>query len=264
MINLKKWQRVDDEFDEVVEQHAAKTPAKLWLYVFLHLFPGVVAWYAVYHWRIPLMDATGMNNRYANLTILATMAFVWHMGFPLLVLKVFERMTWREVWVFLGLHRIDIKGILTTFPLITLAFVVISFPYVKWVHPLIYGWLNQFDAIGIRDWHMLSIGYYDFPPLVLAFVFIGNFVGEEVYFRGFLQSKLSRLRYDWVVCAFLFEAYHVWQAPMNWAFFPIAPLIPFNILMKLRKSLYSAMLFHIFANLFWDGIVDQISVLLHV
>ncbi|MOA62724.1 hypothetical protein D3C78_1882290 [compost metagenome] len=49
----------------------------------------------------------------------------------------------------------------------------------------------------------------------------------------------------------LFQFYHMWQAPVNWAFIPLAVIIPCEILVRLRKSIYGAILFHIYINTLW-------------
>ena len=110
-------------------------------------------------------------------------------------------------------------------------------------------------AIATRDWHILEIGYYDFPLPVLVAVFIANFIGEEIYFRGYLLQKISGLRGDWAINSLLFQLYHVWQAPLNWAFAPAFLFIPLGILVKLRRSLYGAILFHVFVNLAWGSVL---------
>ncbi|CAH8247854.1 CPBP family intramembrane metalloprotease [Paenibacillus melissococcoides] len=58
--------------------------------------------------------------------------------------------------------------------------------------------------------------YFPWPLLLIGL--IGNFIGEEVYFRGYLLKKIGRLRFDWLILSILFQFYHMWQAPINWAF----------------------------------------------
>jgi len=60
-------------------------------------------------------------------------------------------------------------------------------------------------------------GLYAFPPFALLLLFIGNFLGEELYFRGYLMKKSSFLgRANWFINPFLFALYHLWQIPMTW------------------------------------------------
>lgn len=93
---------------------------------------------------------------------------------------------------------------------------------------------------------------------MLALIFFANFFGEEIYFRGYLLQKISGLKGDWAINSLLFQLYHVWQAPLNWAFAPVFFLIPYGILVKLRRSLYGAIVFHIFLNLAWGSSLNYV------
>ncbi len=251
--------RDDAEFDRVVERHRAQTPAAILFYLAMHLVPGVLAYIGIFHLREPLM-ALGLSNRWAQFAVLASMALGWHLGVPVLALRLHDRMSWREVAVFLGLHRLDVRGLLTVVPVITVLFTLLTAPYMAWVHPALYAWLNRIPAIAIPEWHIFEIGYYEFPLPVLVVVFIANFLGEELYFRGYLMQKINKLKVgrldvDWAANSLLFQLYHVWQAPMNWAFAPMFLLIPLGLLVKLRKSLYGAIVFHLFVNLAWGAVL---------
>lgn len=61
-------------------------------------------------------------------------------------------------------------------------------------------------------------------------LFIGNFVGEEVYYRGSLMKKTSFLRRaNWFVNLLLFAHYHLWQIPFTWP--SIGLVFAFGLLM---------------------------------
>ena len=82
----------------------------------------------------------------------------------------------------------------------------------------------------------------------MAFLFIGNFLGEELYFRGYLMKKTAFLgRWNWTVNSLLFALYHLWQIPQTWPL--IVMVLAFGLLMWLRKDLYVILLFHLFGNM---------------
>jgi membrane protease YdiL (CAAX protease family) len=91
-------------------------------------------------------------------------------------------------------------------------------------------------------------GLYDFPPIALLFLFIGNFLGEELYFRGYLMKKIAFLGSSaWIVNSALFALYHLWQIPQTW---PLAGLVlTVGLLMQLRKDIYVLIAFHLFMNM---------------
>jgi membrane protease YdiL (CAAX protease family) len=80
-------------------------------------------------------------------------------------------------------------------------------------------------------------------------------MGEEAYFRGFLLKRLGWLgpNGSWLASNALFCSYHLWQAPVNWAYLPVFFLLPFGFGMAWRKSLWVTILIHVLLNL---GAVD--------
>jgi len=82
-----------------------------------------------------------------------------------------------------------------------------------------------------------------FPAMALAVLAIGNFVGEELYFRGYLMKKSAFLgRANWVVNSVLFALYHLWQVQQTWPM--VGLVLSFGLLMALRKDLYVLIAFH--------------------
>jgi hypothetical protein len=225
-------------------------------YLVMGLLPGVLAYVGIWHLREPLMAALGVSSLYAQLSVLLLLTVGWHLTVPFLMLRFVDRLSWRDTVTFLGLRHLDLRGLLTVVPLVVGVFVVLSAPYFEYVQPPLYEWLNNHLPIAapMPAWHIYSIGYYVFPPAVLAVVIIGNFVGEEVYFHGYLLQKLdglriAGLRVHWMVVGALFQLYHVWQLPVNLAFLGLVPIVPFGILVMLRRSLYGSIGFHAFFNL---------------
>ncbi len=91
-------------------------------------------------------------------------------------------------------------------------------------------------------------GLYAFPPYALALFFLGNFLGEELYFRGYLMKKSSFLGpANWVLNPTCFALYHLWQIPFTWPL--IGLVLALGLLMRLRKDLYVLIAFHFFINM---------------
>ena len=247
--------REDPTFDGLVAAHRAKGRGQVAFYLLMHLIPGILAYFGLFWFREPLMNLTGISNRYVQFAVLGSMATGWHVFLTFALLRFADGLSFRESLKFLGLANPDLKGLFTVLPIVTVIFTLLSAPYMAWVHPPLFVYLDSFSAIAIRDWHILEIGYYEFPVPILALVFFANFVGEEIYFRGYLLQKISSLKGDWAINSLLFQLYHVWQAPLNWAFAPMFLIIPLGILVKLRRSLYGAIVFHVFINLAWGGLL---------
>lgn len=244
----------DPEYDSFLRKHEAKSGKQILFYLSFAVFPGVLAYLLIYPLRPLLMAVTGLSSHYVQFLVLAVMASGWHFLFPLFMLRFADKLTWKESLCYLGFRRENLKGLLLVLPLITLLFTALSLPYMKWVFPSLSSFLNSIPALHMGEWHIFIQGYYDFPWPLLLIGLIGNFIGEEVYFRGYLLKKIGRLRFDWLILSILFQFYHMWQAPMNWAFIPLAVIIPCEILVKLRKNIYGAILIHIFVNTIWGGI----------
>lgn len=244
----------DPEYDKFLRQHEAKSTKSVVFYLSCAVLPGFLAYLLIYPLRPYLMELTGLSSHYIQFLVLAVMASGWHILFPIFMLKFVDKLTWKQTFRYLGFRKADAKGLLVVLPVITVTFTLLSLPYMKWIFPPLSSFLDNLPALHMGEWHIYNQGYYDFPWPLLIIGLIGNFIGEELYFRGYLLKKIGRLPCDWLIISVLFQLYHMWQAPMNWAFIPLAVIIPCEILVKLRKNLYGAILFHIYINTLW-GVV---------
>jgi len=244
----------DPNYVHFVRKFEAKTKKEIAFYLFLGLLPGLFAYLFTYPLREPMMEWLGISAAYVQFFALAVMSIGWHLLVPFLMLRYKDRLSFKESLVYLGFARLDLKGLLIVFPILTILFTLISLPYMKYVFPPLFNWLNGFPAFHMGEWHIFNQGYYDFPLFLLLIGLVGNFIGEEIYFRGYLLRKVGRLRLDWLWIAIIFQFYHMWQIPMNWSFVPLAMFIPEEILVKLRKNIYGAILLHLFVNFVWGVI----------
>jgi membrane protease YdiL (CAAX protease family) len=163
---------------------------------------------------------TGWPARYVQYAWVLIITFGWHIFVPFMVLRYVDKLTLRESCAFLGLNRVDWRGLLTVLPIFMVGFAVISLPYVKCVAPVIEDWTKTIPLFRIPSYSIFQDtpeNIYSFPPIALLLLGIGNFLGEELYFRGYLMKKSAFLgEANWTVNSLLFGLYHVWQAQQTW------------------------------------------------
>ncbi|MDX2059833.1 MAG: CPBP family intramembrane glutamic endopeptidase [Gemmatimonadales bacterium] len=245
--------RPDPSYDAWVASHQSRTRRAQWVVVGLHLLPGLFGLVSVKLLVPWLHAATSVGHHWLQLVTLGTMAIGWELAMPFVWLRR-DGLSFRQSLDFLGFRSIDLKGLLIVGPLLLLALTVLGGPYLLWGYEPVRAWLDRWAPIHMPPWHILYYGYYNFPALPLAIVVIGNFLGEEVYFRGYLLKRLGFLGpRAWLASNFLFLSYHLWQAPVNWAYLPIFFLIPFGQAMSWRKSIWVPVAIHVALNL---GVVE--------
>ena len=245
--------RKDALYDRYAEMGQAKSPRARAFYLLMHLMPGIIGWAlinvnSVYEAQLRLTGLSGRALQYAWLIVIA---FGWHLITPVLLLRFNDKLTWKQSLEFLGLNRLDLRGLFIVLPVYCALFALAALPYMQWIwHPL-QKWLQSVPAFRMPDYTIFKggpNGLYSFPPIALVFLFIGNFLGEELYFRAYLMKKIAFLGNNaWIVNSVLFALYHLWQIPQTW---PLVGLVlTIGLLMQLRKDLYVLVAFHLFINM---------------
>ena len=117
---------------------------------------------------------------------------------------------------------------------------------------------NKFTQSIPEYFNWNNIKYYNqFPKdiLLLAFVsylILNSFVGpivEELFFRGYLTSKLSRYgNFAPLIITVLFSLYHFWL-PFN-NLFRISVFLPAAWIAWRKKNIFISIVFHCLCNLF--------------
>lgn len=231
---------------------AKTTPAKV-MYFILYLLPGLLAFVCL---NIePLFRAemaiTGLSARYLQYASVLAIMLGWHLFIPFLVLRYVDKLSLRESVAFLGLDRVDWRGLSLVLPIYFALFALISLPYVKFVAPAIENWTKSVPLFRIPTGSIFQDtpeAVYSFPPIALLFLALGNFVGEELYFRGYLMKKTAFLgQTNWFVSSLLFAVYHLWQIQQTWPM--VGLVLAFGLLMTLRKDLYVLIAFHFLVNM---------------
>ena len=193
-------------------------------------------------------------------SVVLAVLLLWHMLVPFMVLHWADGLTFRESIAFLGLRRFDAKGVFLVLPVVFVVFTVCSLPYMKYVFPPLTMWVAAIPGLNPPPYSIYqdpSAVYGLFPVWFVAVGLIGNFLGEEIYFRGYLMKKIGFLGSGaWAVNSILCALYHLWQAPTTWAL--IGPVFVFGLLMKWRKNLYPLIVIHFLMNIVWGAIIGAL------
>jgi uncharacterized protein len=245
--------REDPTYDRYAARCQARSTASKFFYLLMYLLPGIAMYLAINVGPVYRAELryTGISGRNLQFGWVMLITFGWHMLGPFLFLRFADKLTFRQSLEFLGLNRMDLRGLFLVLPLYCAAFALVALPYMRFLWNPISAWLETVPALHTPSYSIFqggSGGLYSFPPVALLFLFIGNFLGEELYFRGYLMKKTAFLGSAvWIVNSLLFALYHFWQVPQTW---PLLGLVlAFGLLMRLRKDLYVLIAFHLFVNL---------------
>jgi membrane protease YdiL (CAAX protease family) len=243
----------DPAWNHWCERGQARTFASRAACLLAYLLPGVLAYglinvEPVFRAGVALTGADPLEYQYV---LFVAFTWLWHIVLPVGLLRWRDGLAWREVGEFLGLHRFRLREPLLYAPLAFAASVLLSLPWMLTAYTPLQAWLGAQPALAIPAHSMFAsaAAFYGASPLLLALMLIGNFVGEEVYFRGYLMKKTAFLgRANWFVGSVLFAVYHLWQVPQTWPL--LVPTLFFGLLMQARKNLYALIAFHAFFNVF--------------
>ncbi len=241
--------REDALYEQYASSYQAKSTEAKVIYLLLYLLPGIFAFAFLNIEPVfrTFLRLTGLSAKNLQFAAFLVVTYGWHILLPFVILKTADRLALRQSLEFLGLNRVDWRGLLLVLPVYYAAFALVSAPYITFIGNPLTRWLATIPAFRIPNYSMFAT-FYSFPPLALALIFVGNFLGEELYFRGYLMKKTAFLgNSNWVVNSVLFSLYHLWQIPQTW---PLTGLVlAFGLLMALRKDLYVLVVFHAFVNL---------------
>jgi membrane protease YdiL (CAAX protease family) len=245
--------REDPIYDKWARVGQPKSASGKAAYIALYLIPGLIAAIVINVRPVFIAElrVTHLSPRYLQFGWLLLITLGWHLLSPFVFLRFIDRLTLRESLSFLGIDRIDLKGLFLVLPVFCCGFALLSVPYMQFVWAPLRNLCQAVPLFHIPRWSIFGgdpAGLYAFPPIALLLLFFGNFVGEEVYYRGYLMKKTAFLgRTNWYVSSFLFALYHLWQIPQTW---PLVGLVlAFGLLMTLRKGLYVLIAFHFFFNM---------------
>lgn len=260
LIKLKKYchalasltTQEDSTYTHYEKTGQAKTITEKVFYLLSYLLPGIVAYLLINIGTIHdglsgFLGLSGYDFQYYTVVIFT---LGWHISFPILMLRKRDKLSWVEIPRFLSLNRFSLKEVLGVAPVAFALSVLVSLPYMVSIYLPFQSWLNDIPGLQIPA-HSIFASYeafYGAPTAIFILMMIGNFIGEEIYFRGYLMKKTSFLgKYNWLISSLLFCVYHLWQIPQTWPL--VVPFLFFGLTMQLRKNLYTLIMFHIFFNL---------------
>lgn len=255
--------REDAEYDAFVHRYQARTLAAKAAYLGLHLLPGVLLYVLI---NCPpvhaaVLRAGGISDRSLQGWSVIAVLLGRHLITPFVVLRWADKLSFRESVAFLSLRRFDGKGFFVVLPIVFAVFTVVSIPYMQYVFPALSDWIARVPGLNPPEYSIYrdpTKVYGLFSVWIVALALVGNFLGEEVYFRGYLLKKVGFLGpWAWVVNSFLFAIYHMWQAPTTWAL--VGPAFVFGLLMKWRKNTWPLIAFHFLINVVWSAIIGAVT-----
>ena len=216
------------------------------------LAPGIAAFVLVNIGSVyfAALELTGWTGTFYQGFLMFFVTYAWHMGLPLLMLRYSDGLNFRESLAFLGFTRFDARGMFIVMPGVFVIFSLIMLPYLQWIGIPLREWIREIDFFAMPEYSIFlggPNGLYSFPPVALLALLVGNFLGEELYYRGYLMKKTAFLgRWNWAVSSFLFGIYHFWQAEQTW---PLAiPAMIFGLMMVWRKDIYVLIVLHMLLN----------------
>jgi uncharacterized protein len=201
--------REDASYDHYQGAYQARTASAKAAYLLLYLLPGIVAFVCIN--VEPLFRAqmafTDLSGRYLQYAWVLLITLGWHMFVPFLALRYVEKLSLSETFAFLALNRLDRRGLFLVLPVYFVLIALISVPSIKFVAPVIENWLKAVPVFRTPSYSIFQDtpeNIYSFPPVALVFLGIGNFLGEELYFRGYLMKQTAFLgKMNWVVNSIL-------------------------------------------------------------
>jgi hypothetical protein len=242
--------REDEEYGTCIDQYRAKSTAAKIIFLLMHLLPGFVAYLLLYYEHDNIVRLTGLSSENAQYLCLIVITFSWYIILPIALLRLLDKLTFRGCIRFLSLDKVDWQGLLVLL-IILIPFTILSIPYMRYVYLPLRAFLETIPAFQTPEYSIFQENkIHAFAPFQLALLFVGNFLGEELYFRGYLLKKIGFLgNYAWFANSVLFTFYHIWQAPLAWP--SVGLFLIFGLMMQLRKNLYVLIVLHIFLNIVW-------------
>jgi len=231
--------REDAVYNRYESVYQAKTSFGKAVYLFLYLLPGIIAFICIHVGPVfrAQLAITRLSARYLQYAWVLAIMLGWHTFVPFLALRFVDKLSLRETFGFLGLNRVDRRGLFLVLPVYFTLLTLISVPYIRFAAPLFEGWTRSVPLFHIPDYSIFQStpeAMYSFPPVALVFLGVGNFLGEELYFLMKKSAFLGKM--NWIVGSVLFVLYHLWQVEQTWPM--IGLVLAFGLLMTLRKDIH--------------------------
>ena len=145
-------------------------------YLALYFIPGLLAAVVI---NVPTIFSaelrlTHLSPRYLQFGWLVIITLGWHLLSPFFFLRFADGLTFRESLSFLGLDRIDLRGLFVVLPVFCCGFALVSVPYMQFVWNPLSTLLQAVPLFHVPRWSIFGgdpAGLYAFPPYDLAILF---------------------------------------------------------------------------------------------
>lgn len=207
------------------------------LVVALHLLPGMLAYV--------LLRTLGPASPEVQIGGVMTGVMVLMAGATIAMARAVDGFGPRETLRHVGLGRFDGVGVLLAAAVWVAVLAVSS---VLGYEDDVRRFVERAEWLALPSWHFQETdGFREIPPLLGAFALLANLVGEELWFRGYLQDKLAFLgRLDWITAGLLFTLYHVFEAPI--AYPGVLGAVALAGVWALRRNLWPCLVLHTLLN----------------
>jgi len=220
--------------------------------LFNYVLPGIVLTLLINVKTIHdfFVETFHLSSENYQFCLLIALTFGWHLGYPVFRLRIRKGYSWKAVVQALNLDAFSLKGSFLITPFFFVLVLIVAVPYMGLLFSPINTYLQSIELVEIPE-HSIFYDYqtmYRFAPWQIALLLLGNFLGEEVYFRGYLLKRSAFLgKHNWWIHGVLFTVYHLWQIPMTYALGFIS--LSFGLYMIWRKNLYELIMLHLLINL---------------
>lgn len=217
--------------------------------IFLHLLPGSLIT-ILYIILIPIISVFGFPNRFAFLLSIAFALIPFELGYILYQsIKKNKSFSLDGVIYFresLSLWKYIVYGLIL---------LIYALSITMFLAPLIDNFILKNLFFWVPEWFILTnsfIGYAKDTLIIMAIMglILNGFIGpivEELYFRGYLLPRISRLNITAIILNVLFHSiYHFW---MPWRIPSLVlALFPAAFVVWKKKNIKLGILIHIIGN----------------
>jgi len=225
----------------------------------LHLLPGILA-LIVFVITAPIFFKNDLPTILGLLTAVLFVLIPFQLGYLAIQAKR-KHGTWKILSVISFQNRIPLWQYLVFVPVVfglAVLFMAVVGPLMnETIRIQLFSWLPAWFQLG---YYLENISLYSKTILVITWVaslvltsIIGPIV-EELYFRGYLLPRMSRLgKWAPLVHTVLFTVYHLWTPwliPIR-----IFAVLPLSYAVWWRKNVYIGIIAHCLLNLIGDSIM---------
>lgn len=219
--------------------------------ILLHIFPGILITIC-YIILIPIVTLLKVPNRFALLISIACVLIPFELGYI-----IYQCIKKNKTLSFEGVIYFRESLSLWKYVVYVLILLIYALLITILLAPLIDNIILNSLFFWVPEWFILTnsfIGYAKNALIIMAIMglILNGFIGpivEELYFRGYLLPRISRLNVAAIILnVFLHSAYHFW---MPWRIPSLVlALFPAGFIVWKTKNIKLGILIHVIGNSF--------------